>query len=309
MNAHAGRHGAVKAVRALLIRTGLTEEEAGSFLDRLADELARGQLGSEDARLVFIEQKLAEILMSQRKAPGRGETAVTGFATGVLGSLVASQIYDALKHEPVILPAEPPVFQPGDCRTTIQIEWAGGFPKIDVANQINHLSRILQWREKRYGTIDNGTAIALDGIGMFLDIEKRHRRAFRLRNQALKITQRTHGRVSESTAAVLSNLGLNLFAQGKFSESDRYLAKALKTTIEALGTNHISTAAAAYNFYFCLHAQGRIRHSDLPQPFLQSLPQIREVAGVMTARKLAIVISMALIDFLHALKEEIIPKK
>jgi tetratricopeptide (TPR) repeat protein len=303
MNAFTEHHVAVKAIRVLLIKSGLTEEEADSFLDRIADEFAEGQLEAEDARLKAIQCALADIREHQRTTPGRAEMALTGLATGVVGSLVAAKLYDAFKSEPTIIPPAPPVLTPGDSRTTIQIEWAAGSVKIDTAKQIAGMRRALRWHEQHYGTIDNGTAISLDGLGMFLDAEGRHGEAFRLRRQALKITQRIHGPVSESTGAALSNIGLTLFAQGRYDDSNQYLAKSLRTMIDSLGTNHISTAAAVYNCYFCLRAQGRLRHSVLPQQFLRSLPQIREIANSMTARKYAIVLLMMLLDCARALTE------
>ncbi len=303
MNVFTEQYVAVQAIRALLIKSGLTEEEAGSFLDRIANEFAEGQLETEGARWKSIERALAEIREHQRTTPGRAETAVTGFATGVVGSLVAAKLYDAFESASPIVPPTRPVLTPGDPLTTIQIEWAGGTAKIDTAEQVAGMRHALRWHEQLYGTINNGTAILLDGLGIFLDAERHHREAFRLRRQAWKITQRIHGPVSESTGAALSNIGLNLFAQGKLEDSSRYLANSFIVMRDSLGPSHISTAAAIYNFYFCLHAQGRLGHSVLPQQFLGSLPQFREFANLMTARKYAIVLLMMSLDRLRVLRE------
>jgi hypothetical protein len=70
-------HVAVRHLRMLLIRAGLSEADADAFLDRLEAELVAGHLEDQEAGLKFIERQLAEVRHSQRTSPGRIELLVT----------------------------------------------------------------------------------------------------------------------------------------------------------------------------------------------------------------------------------------
>jgi len=97
-------------------------------------------------------------------------------------------------------------------------------------------------------------------------------------------------------------MGLCLFAQQRYAESERYLAKGLQVMLGAVGVDHVAAAVAIYNCYFCLHAQGRLSQTALPKQFTDALPQIRDTATAMMARKVLTLTVMTLGDLVEALK-------
>jgi hypothetical protein len=142
---------------------------------------------------------------------------------------------------------------------------------------------------------------------MYLDAQRKHRSAGRLRRQSLKISEQVYGRVHQSTGAASSNLGLCLFGQEKYEECNFYLAQSLKVMIDCFGIHHLSTAAAVYNIYFCLNAQGRIIHAAMPEPFRRALPQMQETAYAMMLLKSVRISLLALLEVLKAIKSQFNP--
>jgi hypothetical protein len=200
MTAPAGSHIALRHARLLLVKAGLSEEEADRFLRRISEEVVSGKLESQETRLEFIENQLAQI-----KSPGVATTAITAVATG----LFANALYDIIKAGVQgVKPEAPPA--PPDEVDIIQIEWAEiRLPKKSYELE-GALRSALKTREQKHGTFDKRVAVYLDAIAMCLDAKRNHRGAVQLRRQALKISQRVTGATSESTAAALCNLGLSL---------------------------------------------------------------------------------------------------
>ena len=293
-------HLAVRHTRALLIRAGLRDDEADAFLERLADEFAAGRLETEDLRLGFIERELAEIRENQRKSPGRIEGVITNIASGV----ASTALYELLKSQ--LGSSKPAIVQAPqhDWEEIIQIEWADTHPAMASLKEDRPLRRALQIRQERHGTFDKRTAIYRDYLGLFADRGGNHRKAEKLRRQALTISQKVNGLACESTGAAWSNLGLSLFAQRQYDRSEQCLVQGLRVLMDCLGTNHLSSAAAIYNTYCVLHARGRLRHVTIPQQFTQALPQIRELAGRMMTRKMILVYLLALRELLEEIKSQ-----
>lgn len=298
MNDFPRSHLAVRHTRMLLIRAGLNEDEADTFLDRLANELTSGRIGTDEAWRTFVERELAEIKENQRKATGTVKPAIVGLVTG----LASSALYDLLKSQ--LRSTEPPVTRAiqYDWQDIVQIEWASTKPATKSTEGETLLKRALQICEQQRGTFDKAAAIYLDGIGLFLDANGNHRAAEKPRRQALKISRRVSGHLHESTGAALSNLGLCFLAQRRHGESEECLTKSVRMLMTCLGTWHLSTAAAIYNLYICLKAQGRLKHVMLPPQFIRGLPAIQETAEFMMHRKAALVSLVAAQELLAEIK-------
>jgi tetratricopeptide (TPR) repeat protein len=289
----------------LLIKVGLHEDEANKFIYRLGGELSEGALKQENDRLKFVERELARLEVNQSRAPngsGHLRTVLISVASGV----AANFLTDAIKYygNPIVLP--PPQNHATDQSQSdfIQIEWAGSrlmtatgpFDLTEMYKVEELLRRGLQIHEGCNGTLNPKTAAYLDGIGLILDLRRRHQKAERMRRQAIKISQSINGADHESTGAALSNLGLCLFSQRKYTESNQFLAMAFKILVNRLGMDHPTVAGAVYNCYFCLNAQGHLANVKMPVEFLDGLPQLLDTANSLLGLKLVRVTLIAALD-------------
>jgi hypothetical protein len=187
MTEPASTHIALRHARLLLVKAGLSEDEADRFLGRISEEVVSGKLEGQETRLAFIENQVAQI-----KTPGVATTAIAAVATG----LFTNALYDIIKAgvQGIKPEAQPPTPDEVDI---IQIEWADiRLPKKSYEIE-GALRAALKIREQQHGTLDKRVAVYLDGIGMCLDAKRNHRGAVQVRRQALKISQRVNGPASE----------------------------------------------------------------------------------------------------------------
>jgi hypothetical protein len=86
-------HIAMRHVRMLLIRAGLSETDADAFLEWLEAELVAGHLEDREARLKLIERELAELSSSQRIS----KAILTDLAISIASGIASNALYDFLK--------------------------------------------------------------------------------------------------------------------------------------------------------------------------------------------------------------------
>jgi tetratricopeptide (TPR) repeat protein len=308
MNAIPPTHIAVRHTRLLLVKAGLTEDEADRLINRLTTELISGTLDGKSERLAFIEQELARLEDAQHrgsKGPGDLRNLIISIVGGVGGTYLTRAI-DKLTNNTSSEILPPSSTLDREHAEIIRIEWAGSKLSCPAyESMMPALRHALQYHERQVGTIDKTTAVYLDGIGMFLDQQGRHCEAARSRRQAVKISQKLNGPDHESTAAALSNFGMCLFAQRRYRESDECLVKAFRILSARFGTNHITTACSMYNIYFSLYRQGRLLNLKMPHQFIQALPQIQQFGTGMIGLKTMVIALISLRDIFRQLAIEL----
>lgn len=301
----------VRQVRMVLIKVGLTEDEADAFVARLDKEFTEGRFATQEERQKFIERELTKINETLEKIPPRAEAIITGvvvgLGTGLVAGVASIPVFDAIKDalgKASLQPAPARVqVQVPEVAEFIQMEWAGiVLPR--EAFLLEPLERVRYRRQELYGTFDRRVPLYLDAIGMGLDYSGRHREAEQYRHHAIVLSRAIFGSAHESTAAAYGNAGLTLFHRRKFRKSTEYLARAVTISIEHLGTQHPTTAGAIYNLWHCLNEQGLLHHLKMPSQFVSALPEIRSFAVGMTARKIVLVLLLALTDRVNELIEE-----
>jgi tetratricopeptide (TPR) repeat protein len=293
---------AIRHNRMLLIRGGLSEDEADAFLDRLADEFAAGRPRDQNAQLRFIERELADVKKAQLEAPGRIELAITAVVTGV----ASSWLYELSKSQLGTEELAPARSVDQDSEDAIRIEWAGIKPPEITLQFLPYVEKALQRRSSRRGALDKQAAIYLDAIGIFLDAQgATTERQNGCGGRSSRFPDEQNGPDHQSTGAALSNLGLCLFAQSKYAESNDCLTDAVRILRKSLGEQNAATAAALYNCYISFNAQGRFRNVSVPAEFLRAIGQFEELAVSEMAGKAIIVNLLALADIAKGLTDQI----
>jgi tetratricopeptide (TPR) repeat protein len=289
----------IRYTRMLLIKTGLTEDEADKLIERIAADAAATGTRDNSQRLAIIEQELAKL--ASIKTGRISSTVVIGAISGVAGNYLTRGIDWAVGNLPTLKPTESLPNQSGI--ELIRAEWAGCRLQGEPPELRWLLTRAMKVHEERDGSINPLTALYLDAIGMVMDWQGDHRQAEQVRRQAVKISRKVNGPTHESTAAALSNLGLCLHARGKEIDSAKCFIRAA-TILQGNPTpDQISLAAVIYNIYDCWRNSPKFvpTWSKLPPEFKKAIPELQKFGQGMAALKLLIVGLISLRDMFYLL--------
>jgi len=204
MKHHIRSHFAIRHTRMLLIKIGLSEEEADAFLDRLSEEFSEGLIDDERTRFAFIEREIAQLAKNERSKTtnvARMRDAICAIVLGAAGSALWDLLKAEFGNRQPVDSAKCPESWSGNLLIECAVpETLEGWHKGEAL-----FRRALELRERRYGTLDMRTAISADSLGMCLDEQGRHREAEKMRRKALWIAEKVGGPVHASTGAALSN--------------------------------------------------------------------------------------------------------
>jgi tetratricopeptide (TPR) repeat protein len=310
---------ATESLYALLVKAGLTEPDAVTFINHLRKELISGSLADQEAIWQFIDIEITESLKNaepeRKQLAHKLKKAVYDVFIGVSGAAIWEELIKPMWQEISKSLAtgnkkteQQKTVVPEDWeRGEIIIEWWIRKPRdiigLDIRQQEPALRHVLESRETKYGLSDVRTAFFLDALGMCLDDQGRHREAARLRSTALKIIEIIYGQYHKRTAVALSNLSISLAAQGRYRQAMQYANKALKIVRWTYRDNSVPVACITLNLYEMLKAQGRLSPDAFS--FLIGDKQMVELARAMTAYKAVFILLEALADLLEQKRKEL----
>jgi len=247
---------AVRQLRLMLIKVGLTEGEADAFLEQLREDFTHANLESEDARLRFCEQQIRKIVTSRSGVSGRLEGVQESFKAIVQG-LAAAALWELIKAEygNVTAPQTSLALRDNFLRRWT-VEWIG-FPPPGYDWKVGErvLRLALEVVERNSGFQDERTAQMLTGLGRCLDGQQRYTEALPLLERAFGIERTLHGLEHPDTGISLINLGLHDYAQRRYAEAEPLLRRGLLSVEGGRGPDHIDTGGALYDLGTDLDAQ------------------------------------------------------
>jgi tetratricopeptide (TPR) repeat protein len=218
---------ATRSARILLIKAGLTQDEADALLNYVKEEFVKGSIRDAEDIKRHIQTLLVETQETKiaiKRTPGRAES--------IFWAIVANILYDWIKSkfDAFVQNTSPNLAD----EEVVQVEWDGGWHlepiSIDKSSRklfSNHLPT--------GGRLNSKACVFYDAIGMIDDLSKAHKRAEVARRRAVITSRRVHGRNHESTAAALSNLALCLSAQNRLPDAARHYAESLKILRNTIG--------------------------------------------------------------------------
>jgi tetratricopeptide (TPR) repeat protein len=272
---------AVRHTRLLLVKAGLTEREADTFLERLHEEITLGNLRTEQDQTLFCERHLREIASTRDTglsslAPHWGDLKtiiVSGLGSSLgaalwagSGKLVeARQGNDTARRSSAELRDE--------ALSRWMVEWVNFAPAIDWKAHEHLLRTAAEGAEQAWGLRDERTAKLLMGLGRGLDGQGRYAESGPLLEQVCGIEKLLHGLKHPHTGIALIALGLHYYYQHQYVEATHFLRQGLSSVESGRGADHMDTAGALYNLAVALDAAGR--HAEA-EPLLRRSMAIME---------------------------------
>ena len=275
---------ATRHLRMLLVKQGLTEDEADAFIQHLPKEFRSGCLYSEASLRVSVDAYLAR-LAAKRSIPDRLKEALWTLLIGAAGSalwdLLKAEIESQIGTNGPTIPSEHGIEVPQKWNGEILIEWGLQSPSPQPTGEEQCLRRSLELREHRYGRFHQKVAVSLDALGFCLDVKGEHKQSAGYRATALKVSERVSGPKSANTAAALSNLGLCLARQRQYADAEKLVRRSYDVFRRACGPRHIWTAAAVFNLFYVMKAQGSFLLAGYPQQIRAMEPNLQKAFADM----------------------------
>lgn len=270
---------ATRHLRMLLIKQGLSEDEADAFIEHLSMEFRSGCIHSKASLRAGVDAYLGR-LATKRSIPDRLKealwTVLIGAAGSALWDMLKAEIESLLGTNGPTVPSKRGVEVLQKWNGEILIEWGLEPRSPQPASEEQCLRRSLELRERRYGRFHQKVAVSLDALGFCLDVKGEHKKSAGYRATALKVSERVSGPKSANTAAALSNLGLCLARQGQYADAEKLARRSYDVFRRSCGPRHIWTAAAAFNLFHVMKAQGKFLLAGYPQQIRAMEPNLQK---------------------------------